>query len=413
MGRNDSQGFFRRGKKQLIMNSKTLFPLHNRWSYRMRILLLVLMLGLLCAGNSYGIGKDKKVEQYEKSVKDLFVDDRWEEGMKILREGLRLYPESSELNGLAGSYYYQLKDYDNARYFLVRAVKDTPDNVNAKSLLVNVEEETGNYSSAICYVNELLEVTPYWPGLWKRKIGLYRRQGNNIEADRLLKRLVQIYPNDTTIRQDYLDRLEENYLRERKAGDKVAAIEALQELLANDKSQEVYYLDLTNLLLQQGSPESALQVASEYKGKQKPTIETLKDEFIVGHLMGGPSRKEILKQQPKINILWDYHTHNAILLTEAQRQRTYSNDSIEIFEGKKEFFFGFPFKLVTHKDMTLMKDKFEVIGKLKIKENFNRSGGYDYLSNLERFEDILNDIDRHMEIFRNVKFPIKLLCEIN
>lgn len=36
-----------------------------------------------------------------------------------------------------------------------------------------------------------------------------------------------------------------------------------------------------------------------YKGKQKPTIETLKDEFIVGHLMGGPSRKEILKQQPK------------------------------------------------------------------------------------------------------------------
>ena len=81
----------------------------------MRILSLVLMLGLFCAGNSYGIGKDKKVEQYEKSVKDLFVDDRWEEGMKILREGLRLYPESSELNGLAGSYYYQLKDYDNAR----------------------------------------------------------------------------------------------------------------------------------------------------------------------------------------------------------------------------------------------------------------------------------------------------------
>ena len=80
---------------------------------------------------------------------------------------------------------------------------------------------------------------------------------------------------------------------------------------------------------------------------------------------------------------------------------------IEIFEGKKEFFFGFPFKLVTHKDMTLMKDKFEVIGKLKIKENFNRSGGYDYLSNLERFEDILNDIDRHMEIFRNVKFSDK------
>ena len=84
---------------------------------------------------------------------------------------------------------------------------------------------------------------------------------------------------------------------------------------------------------------------------------------------------------------------------------------LKFLKEKKSSFLDF--QLVTHKDMTLMKDKFEVIGKLKIKENFNRSGGYDYLSNLERFEDILNDIDRHMEIFRNVKFPIKLLCEIN
>ena len=49
-------------------------------------------------------------------------------------------------------------------------------------------------------------------------------------------------------------------------------------------------------------------MAVSYTHLQKPTIETLKDEFIVGHLMGGPSRKEILKQQPKIDILWDYHT---------------------------------------------------------------------------------------------------------
>ena len=227
----------------------------------LRFLLLALLI-LSCNTHSYGIGKEP-VTYYEKQVKELFVHDKWEEGMTVLTEGLKQYPESSELNELAGSYYYRLKDYDNARYFLVRAVKDTPDNVTAKNLLINVEEETGNYSSAICYVNELLEITPYWQGLWKRKIGLYRRQGNDIEADRLLRRLFQIYPNDTTVRKDYFSRLEENYLRERKKGDKVAAIKALKELLGKDKSQEVYYLDLANLLLQQGSPESALEVISE------------------------------------------------------------------------------------------------------------------------------------------------------
>ncbi len=212
---------------------------------------------------SYGIGKKPTVEQYEKNVREAFVQNHWNEGMETLKESLMLYPEASTLNQLAGEYYYRQKDYDKARYFLVRAVKDSPDNVSAKQLLINVEEETGNYSSAICYVNELLEITPYWPGLWKRKIGLYRSQGNHLEADRLLKRLSQIFPNDTSIRQDYLDRLEENYLKERKQGDRIAAIHSLQTLLAQDQSKETYYLDLSNLLLQQGSPESALETVSE------------------------------------------------------------------------------------------------------------------------------------------------------
>lgn len=245
------------------MKKKTNMPFRKMWTRNKYIAWSLLLTCMFCANTGYGIGKKEKVEYYEKSVKDLFVDDKWEEGRAILMEGLKLYPESSELNELAGSYYYQLKDYDNARYFLVRAVKETPDNVTAKNLLINVEEETGNYSSAICYVNELLEITPYWQGLWKKKIALYRLQGNDIEADRLLKRLFQIYPNDTAVRQDYISRLEENYLKERKKGDKVAAIQALRELLEKDKSQEVYYLDLANLFLQQGTPESALETVSE------------------------------------------------------------------------------------------------------------------------------------------------------
>lgn len=100
---------------------------------------------------------------------------------------------------------------------MIKAIEDNYNNVNAKQLLVDVEENTQNYSSAICYVNELLEVNPYWRGLWRRKIDLYRKQGNDVEADRLLKRINQIYPNDTILRKDYIYSMELGYQHMKKA----------------------------------------------------------------------------------------------------------------------------------------------------------------------------------------------------
>ena len=55
-------------------------------------------------------------------------------------------------------YWFHEKNYDKSRYHLVKAIDDNYNNVNAKHLLVDVEDITENYSSAICYVNELLEV---------------------------------------------------------------------------------------------------------------------------------------------------------------------------------------------------------------------------------------------------------------
>ena len=131
-------------------------------------------------------------DYYASHARSLFERGKWAEGKQYVDEGLKYYPETNDLNELNGCYYFHQKDYDNARYFLIVAVRDNPQNVRAKQMLVNVEEQTGNYSSAICYVNELLEINPYWQGLWRKKIGLFRLQGNDVEADRLLKRLHQI-----------------------------------------------------------------------------------------------------------------------------------------------------------------------------------------------------------------------------
>lgn len=200
-------------------------------------------------------------DYYEHTVRKAFKRGDWNGGKRLLDEGMERYPEVSGLNELAGSFYLHRQQFDDARYYLVRSLRDNNENVLAKQMLVDVEEKTKNYSSAICYVNELLQVNPYWKGLWRRKIALFRKQGNHQEADRLLRRLCQIYPNDSTLRHDLAGRLEEQYLHDRKKGNKSATIASLRELIEQNPKNEEYYLSLSNLLLQEGKRSDAIDIA--------------------------------------------------------------------------------------------------------------------------------------------------------
>lgn len=216
----------------------------------------------LYAANVVSDDKIHTPDYYEVTVRGLFKQGQWEQGKQLLDEGLEKYPDVTGLNELNGQYFYQKKNYDEARYYLILSVRDNPDNVRAKQLLVKVEEETKNYSSAICYVNELLEINPYWKGLWNKKIGLYRLQGNHVEANRLLKRLHQIYPNDSTVSREYAYGVEENFYRLYKIKDRNGAIDALRELVELMPDSTSYYLYLSNLLLQQGNTTEALEITA-------------------------------------------------------------------------------------------------------------------------------------------------------
>lgn len=94
--------------------------------------------------------------------------------------------------------------------------------------------------------------------MWRRKIDLYRKQGNHVEADRLLKRINQIYPQDTVLHRDLVYSMELNYQRQKRAGDRKTAILTLEELLKSVPDNEQYYLDIINLHLQEGEQEQAL-----------------------------------------------------------------------------------------------------------------------------------------------------------
>ena len=196
--------------------------------------------------------------EYEDQVTALFSQHRWAKGKELLDQALELYPDQPNLQYLCGRYWWNAKNYNKARYHLVKACTLRYNHIEAKTLLVNVEEITGNYSSAICYVNELLEVNPYWKGLWLRKVDLYKKQGNFEEANALLSRLEQIYPNDASISADRYEILESNYQQARRAGDLAAAEQALEQMVKLNPYDPDYQLAYTNILIQNGHLNDAL-----------------------------------------------------------------------------------------------------------------------------------------------------------
>ncbi|WP_164849128.1 tetratricopeptide repeat protein [Flavobacterium columnare] len=207
------------------------------------------------------------MEDYSIMAKKYFKKQEWQKAKEIIEEGLKQDETDSNLRMLLGRYYYVKKDYQNARYQLVKSLQYDKTNFDAKHLLVNVEMNSKHYSSAICYINELLEVNPYWKQLWIKKIEIYRLQGNITETSRMLKRLNQIYPEDESVQKDYIYNTQQEIIRLKKEGKLNEAVTLAEELAKIDNKQADIYVDIINSLLTAGDKEKALLYAE--KGIQK------------------------------------------------------------------------------------------------------------------------------------------------
>lgn len=197
-------------------------------------------------------------ENYVESANEFFRKGESKNGKKVIDQGLDKYPKDSDLRTLLGKYYFEEKKYDASRYELMKALEYNKQNVSAKQLLVNVEIASERYSSAICYINELLEINPYWKGLWRKKIDVYRLQGNHIEANRLLKRISHIYPEDNTIKDAYLYYIEQEIIAKKNEGKIDNAVSLGAELLEENPGNESFCIELINNCLKAGDYEKAL-----------------------------------------------------------------------------------------------------------------------------------------------------------
>ncbi|MCH5169074.1 MAG: hypothetical protein J1F27_05480 [Prevotellaceae bacterium] len=187
----------------------------------------------------------------------------WEAAKREIDAGLEYYPDDPDLRYLNGRYYFHAHgDLQQARYNLVKALQENDQHFQARRLMVDVEEEAGHYSSAICYINELLEFEPYDRDLWRRKIYLYNQQGNKTEADQTLERLSRIFPNDTIIRRDQSMRNREiwNHMVQTTTPRETAA--NLEHYIELDPTNMDYYLKLIDIYRFLGEEEQAFGTVS-------------------------------------------------------------------------------------------------------------------------------------------------------
>lgn len=186
----------------------------------------------------------------------------WNTAKREIDAGLKEYPDDPDLRYLNGRYYYVIGDMKLARYNLVRATQANDMHFKAKRILVDVEDNLKHYSSAICYINELLEFQPYDRDLWRRKIAFYRKLKNDVEADAALTRLAHIYPNDSIVVADVRRRNYENWNTVLRKSTLRDAADNLEKWIDQDPKMRDYYLELVGTYIKMGEFEKAIGAAN-------------------------------------------------------------------------------------------------------------------------------------------------------
>lgn len=199
---------------------------------------------------------------YSERAADLQDANSWEASKREIDEGLKDYPDDPELLYLNGRYYYMAhRDLPRARYNLVKALQESDHHWGARRLLIDVEDDSKHYSSSICYINELLEQQPYDRDLWRRKIALYNKIGNHVEANAALERLARIYPNDTIVKRDLSLLHRETWNKRLSTTSLAEQATTLESYINADPDILDYYMDLSDTYIKMGDYDKATAAA--------------------------------------------------------------------------------------------------------------------------------------------------------
>jgi YaiO family outer membrane protein len=221
--------------------------------------LLVLFLMLATIGWGQKLNTDELFAEARKAA----LEENFAKAADYCEKALEKNPLNMDVKELLGKCYMELGRTQDARITLLQVLEVSPKRVDARHYLLNIETKSERYSSAVCYANELLEITPYSKTLWMKKVGLYRLMNNDVEANRAIKRLYHIFPEDNEVNDMYRNSLKESALNLSKKQDNLAVVKKYEEVLNLNNLDAETYLKLINIQIKLGNYNAALQAAEK------------------------------------------------------------------------------------------------------------------------------------------------------
>ena len=204
----------------------------------------------------------KDSDAYYTKAKKAALKNDFISATKYCEKAIELAPLDQDIKEYLGKCYMEIGAFEKARITLLEVLKRSPKRVDARHYLLNIETQSKRYSSAVCYANELLEITPYSKVLWIKKINLYRYMDNHIEARRAANRILQIYPDDDEVIYLRNSVLKDNALKNAKGNEFAISAIQYEEVLKTSPTDVDAYLGLINIHIRSGNNQKALEVAN-------------------------------------------------------------------------------------------------------------------------------------------------------
>lgn len=224
---------------------------------------LYLLFAFICLSSSVTYAQKSSDDFFQLAKKEGNVHQNFSKALELCKKAAKLAPLDMDIQEYLGKCYLELGQLEQARIVLLLVLDKSPKRVDARHYLLNIETQTKRYSSAICYANELLEITPYSKTLWQRKIGLYNMMDNKVEAVRATKRLYQIFPEDIEVRALYQAILKEEALTSAKSQDLSHTAKQYEKSLEFANDDPEIYVNLLNTYIKLGDYNRALETADK------------------------------------------------------------------------------------------------------------------------------------------------------
>lgn len=154
------------------------------------------------------------------------------------------------------------------------------------------------------------------------------------------------------------------------------------------KSSNGKYRAIVCILINQARGECNYHLAvTDYEGDEPVVAEALLGCSILGNIIPSAyNREEALSIQPGVDAIWEY-------------------------TGKSRYIFSLYINLVSHKDLLFIKEYFQVVGKLCIRESFKQYASLRFVSSFEEINQIVQNFRGELKPYRLALYPISLLCE--